>query len=350
MISLESNTALYFLAFLFFPLVFLAGIKFDNPSETMSKETTDYLRGIFAIVIVIGHFANHLSSPGLLKVYNPITGYAVSFFLGLSGFALESQLLHRSDYLVGFVKKRLLRIYIPWLTSLVFFTLLYQITDFLSFLEGALLFRTVYRENTFNWYIICTVYFYVCFYFCGKYIKEKHIREKVILAISILWTILCLAFKMPPHWYNNSLLFFVGVKLANNVDWVQSLAGKKTAWFNLLVCIGLFFLAAVGYCVAQILKKYAVLSWMIWDLGGVSFFCGVAYISLFVNLREGVIRKTITFVGAASLEVFFLATGIILKYYEIMHADTFSPIFALMCVASIVCLFHLLDRKLIKLF
>ncbi len=109
MIQFSSNAALYvlyFIGFICLPMIVWVTIKRKGEGEPIfDLHTTNWIRGICASIIVVGHFSNHLSFPGLLKLYSPITGYAVSVFLALSGYALETRYRLDNTYLNGFVKK-----------------------------------------------------------------------------------------------------------------------------------------------------------------------------------------------------------------------------------------------------
>lgn len=80
-INLSSYIVLLIISFFLFSIIVILGVRFEVKSEIMNKEITDYLRGVFAIIIVLGHFINHLSNPALLRIYDPVTGYCVSAFL-----------------------------------------------------------------------------------------------------------------------------------------------------------------------------------------------------------------------------------------------------------------------------
>lgn len=348
MIELSSNIVLIGIAFFVLPIAAIYGLKIEK-NELLEKDVTDYFRGILAIIIVIGHFSNHLANPGLLKLYNPITGYAVSVFLGLSGYSLEYQLNHRENYLVGFVKKRILRFYVPWVTSLLFFVFLYGITNIKTIAEGFLLFRTIYRENTFNWFMICIIYFYLWFYLCSRYLKSKGTKELALLIVSIAWTVGCILMDAAPHWYNNSLLFFVGVLIADFKEYIEEWIKKFRICSCCLLVFMLFCASTVGYVVAQVVKENIILSWLFWVFGGICFFGMIICVSSIIHLRNTFLCRQFINAGNASLEIFFCATGIVLKYYELMSPGLLSPIIVLACVAGTVCFFVAINRKIVAL-
>lgn len=78
----------------------------------LSKEQTDCLKGLFAILVLVHHLYQHsglISNLYLGVLFNSLGYFAVAIFLFLSGFDLEiSYKKNGQEYLRGFVRSKII--------------------------------------------------------------------------------------------------------------------------------------------------------------------------------------------------------------------------------------------------
>jgi membrane-bound acyltransferase YfiQ involved in biofilm formation len=145
MIILNNNWGIYLLisvAFIAFSLVIYANknkqVTYDN---FMNINHTCSLKGLSAFIIFIHHFVIRMEYPQLAKLFLIAGVPAVAIFLFISGYALSEQLqIKGKSYLMNFSTKKIARLYIPWLISILIFVVFFQIYDIRRIIDGLLFF------------------------------------------------------------------------------------------------------------------------------------------------------------------------------------------------------------------
>ena len=346
MIDLQNRFAFIFIGMIVFPIaVLLTTRKREKVSaDIISYDSTIALRGVAALIIAIGHFSNHVINPGIMKLYSPVTGYSVSLFLFLSGYSLEKQFISNKNYLTGFIKTRITRIYVPWIVAVCILAVLHRVDDFHKIIQSLLMFKTIYAMDKFNWYVLAILYFYLVFYLVSKMISDRGIKRICFISFSVAWFVFCVLRNKGVEWYNNSMLFPFGIYIADNeekyAECLNALSGiKRTAGAAFLLIV-----SAILYIVAQLTKTHVVISNIIWNFGGISFVLFILFALTLIEIRSRVLMRA----GNASYEIFLMSTGIVLWYYSIFEATWWSPVtmFALWIV--IVCIDVMITRFLVK--
>lgn len=93
-------------------------------NELIDFDTSTCLKGFAILLVFIHHFGQLLS-----EIYNghSFLGYlGVTIFLFISGYVTEKQLLNKGKCYIGasFIKKKLIRLYLPYLLCVLFFALI----------------------------------------------------------------------------------------------------------------------------------------------------------------------------------------------------------------------------------
>lgn len=346
MIDLQRNFVFVILGMIVFPIVILLMIRRQEKlsANIISYDSTIALRGIAALIIAIGHFSNHVINPGIMKLYAPITGYSVSLFLFLSGYSLEKQLISKENYLNGFIKKRIVRIYVPWVVAECILAVLHRVGDFHKITQSLFMFKTIYAIDKFNWYVLAILYFYLLFYLISKVFSNRSIKRICFVAFSLLWFGFCVFFNKGVEWYNNSLLFVFGIFIADNerkcVEHLNALANTK----RIAGAIFLFIMSAALYVIAQLTKTHVVVSNIIWNFGGISFVLFIIFAFTLIEIKSKLLMRA----GNASYEIFLMSTGIVLWYYNTFEATWWSPITMCMAWIVFVCIDVMITRFLVK--
>ena len=82
--------------------------------DYLEKNSTNGLKGLLAIGIVLHHLSQWISSGETFSNFQYMGTYIVSIFFFLSGYGLYTQIKVKPDYLTNFFRKRLLKILIPF--------------------------------------------------------------------------------------------------------------------------------------------------------------------------------------------------------------------------------------------
>lgn len=134
---------------------------------TLSRETTNALKGLAVVLILISHiFGGGFGH----RIVTPLGGIGVSIFLFLSGYGLNESYIAKG--LRHFWKNKLLRLLLPY-----FIWLIFQIPiSYIMYGEVQWFYRYWYIEYMFIWYIL--------FWLSKKFIPDYSEHVLLILAFS----------------------------------------------------------------------------------------------------------------------------------------------------------------------
>lgn len=148
--------------------------------EKTAINRMNYLRGLFAIMIVIGHSSMMFEKELLpLLVIHKFNMVSVCFFFIVSGWSLTYNFKNKTDYLKGFIINKAVKLFI--------FAFICEIIDrLISFL---ILKKPIGIDSglltNYNWYVYETIVFYIAFYFSYKYLKHKNLRVLAMAIVSV---------------------------------------------------------------------------------------------------------------------------------------------------------------------
>lgn len=343
MISLESNVWFYLVVATFYLYAFVSCVNLAKSNETenskvggvLTQEYTGLLKGILAINIILCHFAARAENLVLpFKMLGLLGGPSVAVFLCISGYAETYAMDHKGiqKYYEGYLIKKIFRIYFPWVISVIVISLMYGITDVQTIVEGLLTFKTIYRDGTYNWFVIIILYYYVGIWIFGLIAKRfkwdsKDKRFLIwIFILSIVWFAVCYGTKMDSHWYGNSFSMFFGCLIGRYYK-EMSCKLNNHKMRNLIV-FGLLSLLFVGMA-----TKFHGIPKVVSRLTSTLFICLFTWqLSQFISKGN----KILEFLGSMSLEMFYMGTGVFLWYYSRFPAKGWSiiPIFAMIISVS----------------
>ena len=201
----------------------------DYVDESIAIKRMNYLRGLFAIMIVIGHCSMRYEKevlPWLLiHKFNMVS---VCFFFIVSGWSLCYNFYNKDNYLRGFIIGKPVKLFV--------FAFICQVVT--SILQSVIL-QTSYILDwslitSFNWYIYELIFFFLMFYLSYGFIKGRKTRVIVIWitsgVVSILAWYLSNNFDGPiGHAYHfSSLCFAWGIMLHEKYEIFQDVLIKKS--------------------------------------------------------------------------------------------------------------------------
>lgn len=337
-LQLDNIYVMYVLVIVLFSYMIYAYIKNRKISTTlMSRDYTNNIKGLMAIIILLHHFALRISNIGVLKILKLAGLPAVTVFLFISGYVETIQYSNKGAlYLKKYPLKKVFRIYLPWIISLLFFCIILKITSINTILRGLFMFKTVYRANTYNWFIIYLLYFYFNNYLIISYIEKakKKIHNKQIVHLiymiitALIWQIVCIYLKLPVNWFYNAYSPIFGIIFAYNYQKIIEIITKKRILKYILP------LLVVVFFVLSNKISIGIISLLMYTIDAILISALTFYLSNLNSFKCTVFE----FYGKISLEVFLYGTGIFIIYYSICKANAYGllPIIAIITLLSYI--------------
>lgn len=216
-------------------LIFIVAILYNKiipPEDTcvqfMSADYTKICKGIAMVLIMIGHCTSHFDGARLLT---PFGGIGVSIFLIASGYGLNES--YKRHGLVCFWKKRVLRVWVPYLIVLLLFSPV-------KFKSVEYLLGQMIGINCPYWFVSYILLWYVAFYVsCRWFSKYKTIVLFLFSLVSFFFYYELAA--------EQSLGFIIGVLMSEHINEIKKIIANRrrliimSAWS--LFVIGVVFLA-----------------------------------------------------------------------------------------------------------
>lgn len=196
--------------------------------DFLGKENTNSLRGLLVFGIIFTHIAAKVNSGYHFVNFRYIGTYLVAVYFFLSGYALYFQFENKEGYLNGFLRKRFLKILIPYFWVNLFYLLVYfwlwrnEIN--LEYLKNLII-----RGGTLvshSWFIIVILAFYLIFYFAySKF--EKNIALLFISFSCLFLMLLFYKIGYQNYWGNNLFAFPFGIWFCMNREKLQRILFSK---------------------------------------------------------------------------------------------------------------------------
>ena len=208
-LSISSNLLVLIIPLLFFVLPFI-GSKVSKKNEFnedyLGLAQTKVIRGFLAVGIILHHLAQTTAASWLetryiihgLDFFVDIGYIFVGSFLFFSGYGLYISHKTKNDYYEHFVLKRIVPIFVAYLTtSLVYY--LYKGID-----------------STYTWYVIAIIVCYFAFYLTFRNNKNEIISILIITLVLFVYMIVCNFLMLGGWWYNVIFMFVVGILYARH--------------------------------------------------------------------------------------------------------------------------------------
>lgn len=329
-VNFDTNIYFYSVVLLTGIIAFIAIVRsltLNTYHEAMGREYTASMKGLMALLVLFCHFSvriEHLWLP--FKMLRNIGLPAVTVFLFTSGYVEMIQLRRKADkYYDGFVSRKLIRIYLPWFISTILFAVMCKVSSFPEILKGLFLFKTLYRENTYNWFIIFIIFCYLVVFAYGFIYKNRtEYDDKGLLMLlfiaSAIWLIACVYLRKSNNWYVNSFSFLLGAIFANYKEKTSELCKSKMV----LVCSAI---GAVALFVIPMVLPNSMRN-IVWMLDTIPVLVFVFSLSMHTKMCS----KTLAFLGNISLEIFLVGTGVFLLYYSRFEMKSISIILVIAIV------------------
>lgn len=222
-----------------FAVLCLWGVKLAKPifsqlhEDPLSTDRTTALRGLLALVIILGHLALRTDAGGLLKLLSRVGYLAVAVFFFLTGYGLQKQHMRRDNYAKGFLKKRLVAVVLPYVVVTGLFWSCYAGLGKVYSVK-TLLSRSIVP---YSWYIFAVLGFYLAFWLLMLVCKRNH---RAMIAGGAVWfavhTAICVVTGGEIWWYMSAFPVVIGMFWAVYESQLgQWLKRRYFLWFAITV-------------------------------------------------------------------------------------------------------------------
>lgn len=195
----------------------------------LDRNYTTALKGVAILFIMYGHCAC-LWHGGRLT--SPFGGVGVSLFLILSGYGLNESYLKRG--LDGFWKKRISKVYIPYIIA----ALMLVLAGNISVSGGVIL-----CYNAPYWFVTYIIECYVIFWICTRFLSRY--RMYLFLALS-----LCALAFMSELQAEQSLSFITGIWMSEHKEKLKKNSGRQKNMVR--IALAFLFVGILALAIKQL--------------------------------------------------------------------------------------------------
>lgn len=318
-LSFNNNYGIYLFVYLMLPLLFFYKTKIinfttiqNNNDFSLSQNTNNQLKGIFVIIVILHHIAQHMDPYGLLLILHYVGYLAVGAFFFISGFGLTKSIQRNDAYLNGFIYKKMARIYLP-------FIVINLLTVIVLYVNGTTFTYDMFTKYIIGiklidgtlWFIVTILILYFFFYLSFK--KDYNLRSLFIVTIlTLIYILVCIFFDMSKQTYVSSLCFPVGIYYAFFEEKINSIIYNK---FVLILSLFLFFFLVIG-----ILYKTNILPKADINLFISSVFFIIFIVILFLKINPN--SFIFNLIGKISLEIYLLHMKVLIIFSFFTKLDS----------------------------
>ena len=202
------------------------------------------LRGVFAVLIVIGHCSGHFEREWLpFYLIHKFNMVGVCFFLFISGLSMTYHFSHDSNYLNHFIKNKVIFLIIVALLSRIVGLVLKMLSGITCSWNASLVID-------WNWYINEMLFFYVAFYVSFRAIPFKTCREIFLLTLTIILFFITIYFFRYGEWrgwqkeyFISCFSFVYGTFFGEYYECLEKIFCRKKG-----ICCSVLFLVSLLCC------------------------------------------------------------------------------------------------------
>lgn len=315
-------------------------------NKYLSKEYTNCLKGIFAILVVVHHIFQYigLSSNYLINIVLQLIGFlSVAAFFFLSGYGLMYS-SNKKDYIKNFFIKKILPFYlfcILLINLYCFVTLLLEKEYSPQKLLQSFFFGSTIITN--GWYLQATLVIYILYFIIFKLIKSDKNRISVFGICIAIYCFICHFTGLGINWYQTIPCVILGMIVCKNKDKLDKLLNKNS-WSIFIFSTILFILSYTFSAVTNI----PVFFNMLYSL---FFVCAMVPFSYILCNTKFVSNKFTSLCGDYSLEI-YVSHGFFLKLYKLKYITNPVVFIITVIIGTVLVSFFLkkIYKKILNLF
>ena len=278
--------------------------------DYLSNKSTKSLKGLLALLIIFHHISQKITTGENFSNFEYMGRYVVALFFFLSGYGLYFQYSNNATYMENFLKKRLVRIFIPFFVFIVIYVI-YRAT--LGEVVNVDFFLSFWKDHSniiYNgWFINSIIVLYVIFYvsFVNKDSKISEYKLVFLTLVYIFWK----AYQDHGDWeYVSIMAFLLGVFWMKNRVSIDKLLEKN--YFIFLVSFSI--LMYVFHYYEDIMKNIGITNKYVYYgiVGNICTMVFVVYFLLLIN-KLNFSNKYLGFLGDISFEMYMIH-GLVMHY------------------------------------
>ena len=278
--------------------------------DYLSNKSTKSLKGLLALLIIFHHISQKITTGENFSNFEYMGRYIVALFFFLSGYGLYFQYSNNATYMENFLKKRLVRIFIPFFVFIVIYVI-YRAT--LGEVVNVDFFLSFWKDHSniiYNgWFINSIIVLYVIFYvsFVWKDSKVAEYKLVFLTLVYIFWK----AYQDHGDWeYVSIMAFLLGVFWMKNRVSIDKFIEKN--YFIFLVSFSILMYVFHHY--EDIMKSIGITNKYVY-YGIVGNLCTMIFVVYFLLLTNKLnfSNKYLDFIGDISFEIYMIH-GLVMHY------------------------------------
>ena len=278
--------------------------------DYLSNKSTKSLKGLLALLIIFHHISQKITTGENFSNFEYMGRYIVALFFFLSGYGLYFQYSNNATYMENFLKKRLVRIFIPFFVFIVIYVIYRATLGEVINVDFFLSFWKDHSNIIYNgWFINSIIVLYVIFYvsFVKKDSKIAVYKLVFLTLVYIFWK----AYQNHGDWeYVSIMAFLLGVFWMKNRVSIDKILEKN--YFIFLVSFSI--LIYVFHYYEDIMKNIGITNKYVY-YGIVGNLCTMVFVVYFLLLTNKLnfSNKYLDFLGDISFEIYMIH-GLVMHY------------------------------------
>lgn len=278
--------------------------------DYLSNKSTKSLKGLLALLIIFHHISQKVTTGENFSNFEYMGRYIVALFFFLSGYGLYFQYSNNATYMENFLKKRLVRIFIPFFVFIVIYVIYRATLGEVVNIDFFLSFWKDHSNIIYNgWFINSIIVLYVIFYVSFER-KDSKIAEYKLVFLTLVY-IFWKAYQGHGDWeYVSIMVFLLGVFWMKNRVSIDKFIEKN--YFIFLVSFSILMYAFHHY--EDIMKNIGITNKYVY-YGIVGNLCTMVFVVYFLLLTNKLnfSNKYLDFLGGISFEIYMIH-GLVMHY------------------------------------
>lgn len=342
------NKGFIIMAYAIFPISILLSCKVASEKEIIIPiDEGRYLKGIAAIFVVLHHLAQRIGINIMTIPYIEIGKYAVALFLALSGYGVMNSLKNKKNYLNGFLKSRIAKVYVPFiLSNCIFLCIKYLNNENFDMLQIIKYILGIELIDSSMWFIIMIMVCYVIFYLIFKFtdIKSGMITFTII---NILYFLIAIYLKVSVVYINISFCFLIGMYLSYREEMILIKINNGNILKVLITLILLIVTRVIGICISD---KYLFIDMIFNNLSTIFFVLMLVILLRLISFKLNIY----SFIGMISFSIYLLHNKIMYIFIDSNKSVTkmivyfTSLLFASIIFNKLICKIKINRTKIVN--
>ena len=278
--------------------------------DYLSNKSTKSLKGLLALLIIFHHVSQKITTGENFSNFEYMGRYIVALFFFLSGYGLYFQYSNNATYMENFLKKRLVRIFIPFFVFIVIYVF-YRAT--LGEVVNVDFFLSFWRDHSnivYNgWFVNSIIVLYVIFYVSFK-MKDSKSSFYMLIFLTLVYIFLKVYQNHGDWEYVSMMAFLLGIFWMKNRISIDKYIEEN--YFVFLVSFSILMYVFRHY--EAIMKNIGITNKYVY-YGIVGNLCTMVFVVYFLLLTNKLdfSNKYLNFLGDISFEIYMIH-GLVMHY------------------------------------